>query len=119
MLAEPHQWIMSVKCSELSGRVLVQEFVDGEVTSAHFDRNLSTVDFDADSTGAELIYTFRLSHEHDLELLLVRIVVDILGQLGVNDIGLNWDVDRDSLLDIYKFLLLHMCDLFQLAQLRQ
>ena len=49
-----------------------------------------------DSFGAELVDTFRLSHEQDFEFLSFRVVVDEFGQLFVYVILFDWDVDSDS-----------------------
>lgn len=43
--------------------------------------------------AAELVDAFRLAHEHDLELLAVRVVVDVLGDAFVNQVVLYGDVD--------------------------
>ena len=97
---------MSVESCKLSRRVLIDEFVDGKVTSANLDRDFSTVNLDTDTTGSKLIDALRLSHEHDLELLLVRIVVDVFSQLRVNRVSLHWYVDRNSLLDVDELFIL-------------
>ena len=58
-----------------------------------------------DTTLAELVDTRRLSHEHDLELLAVRVVVDVLCQLGVDCVRLDGDVNSDSALKVNDVLL--------------
>jgi len=45
---------------------------------------------------AELVDALLLSHKHNLELLAVRVVVDVLGEALVNLVVFDGDVDRDS-----------------------
>ena len=75
---------------------MVKEFIERKETSTNSDLNLVFDAFDHDSLGAELVDTFRFSHEHDLKLLPVGIVVDILGQLLIDDIVLDRYVDSYS-----------------------
>jgi hypothetical protein len=47
-----------------------------------------------------LIDAFCFSHEHDLELGPLRVVVDELGEFLIRGIFLDWDIDGDSLFQI-------------------
>ena len=100
LLAESLKWVSSFQLFKLDGRVLVQELVDGEVAAADLDLNLVTFNLDHDTARAELVDTFRLAHEHDLELLAVWVVIDVLRQLFVRWAVLNRDVDGDASLEV-------------------
>ena len=97
---------MPVESLQFGGSVLVEELVDGQIASTDFDIDLSPVNFDTDSTRSELIHSFGLAHKHNLQLFLVRVVVDILSKLGINRIVFDRDVHRDTLFDIDNLLVL-------------
>ena len=104
---------MPVQSSEFSWRVLVQELIYRQIASSDLDRNLSPVDFHTDTARAELIDTFRLTHEHDLQFRLVRVLVDVLGKLCIYRVIFDWNVDCNPRLDVDKFLvmlLIHSLD---------
>ena len=91
---------MPVEGLQFGGSVLIEELVNGQIASADFDIDLSPINLDTDSTRSELIHSFRLSHEHNLQLLLVRVVIDILSKLSINGIVFDRDVHCDPLFDI-------------------
>ena len=72
--------ILSLKLFELSRRILVQKFVQREVAAAHLNLDLVANATHPDTLGAELIDTLRFPHEHDLESLAIRVVIDVLSQ---------------------------------------
>jgi hypothetical protein len=84
---------------------LVEELVDGKISSAHSNLDALLLDLDGDTLGAELVDTLALSHEHDLELRSLWVVVDVLSQLLVDDVVLHRDVHSDSLLEVNNVLL--------------
>ena len=59
---------------------MIQELVKGEESTADTDLDLVFDAFDRDAFCTELIDTFRLPHEHDLQLLAVGVVVDVVGK---------------------------------------
>jgi len=77
---------------------LVQELVDREVAAANSDVNLVLVHSDGHALCTELVNTFRLTHEHDLELVTLGVVVDELGKALVDGVILAGNVDGDALL---------------------
>ena len=93
-------WIFAIKLFELSWSVLVEELIEGEVTSTNLDLNLVTNAAYPYALCAELVHSLRLTHEHDLELLSVGVVVDVLSQLLVKCIVLDWDIHGDASLQI-------------------
>ena len=99
-LVETLEWILALETLKLARRVLVQELVDGQVSAAHLDDDFSTLDLDEHALGSELVDTFGLTHEHDLELLTVGIIVNVLRQLRVDRVRLDWDVNSDSGLQV-------------------
>jgi len=84
---------------------LIQKLIDRKITSANSDLDIVLLHFDGHSLRAELINTFSLSHEHDLQLCSLRVVVDELSQLFVSGIFLDWNINSNSLLQINNVLL--------------
>ena len=70
--------IFALQFCQLFWRILVQELIDGEISTADFNCNLISLNLDSDSLRAKLVNTRRFAHKHDLQLLAVWIVVDIL-----------------------------------------
>ena len=85
---------------------MIQELINRQIATAHFNRDLSSVDFHADTTTTKLVNACGLTHEHNLQLLLVGVVVYVLGQLGIDDIIFDRNIDSDSFLDVHNLLLL-------------
>jgi hypothetical protein len=79
---------------------LIKELINREITTPNSDVNLVFVDSDCDSLGAELVDTLTFSHEHDLEFLAFRVVVDELSKALVNGVVLHRDVNCDPLLQL-------------------
>jgi len=98
---------------------LIQELIKGKISSSNSDLDIVLFNLDSNSLGTKLVNTFRLSHEHDLEFGSFRIVVDELGELSVNGIILDWDVNSNSLFQVNDVLLksfnfnLSILELFQ------
>ena len=88
--------VLTFKFLKLSGSVLVEELVQGEVAAANSDLNLVTNASDHHALGAELVSALGLAHEHDLELLTVRVVVDVLRKFLVDGVIFDRDVDGDA-----------------------
>ena len=84
---------------------MVQELVNGKETATDTDVNAVHVNTDDDTLGSELVNTLGLTHEHDLELLAVGVVVDVLSKTLVYRIVLHRDVDSDARLEINDVLL--------------
>ena len=61
-----------------------------------------------------MIDALRLTHEHDLQLLLVRVVVNVLSKFCVDRISLYRDIHGNSLLDIDELLLVLCLQLFNI-----
>jgi len=53
-----------------------------------------------DTLATELVNTLGLAHKHDLKLLAVRVIVDVLSDFLVNLVALDWDVDGDTRLQV-------------------
>lgn len=104
-LAEPLQWIFSLKLFELGGCVLIQELIERKVAAANSDLDIIFLDFDCYSLGAELVYAFGLAHEHDLQLLSLGVVIDELGEFAIDWVLSYWNVDGNSLLEVNDVLL--------------
>ena len=95
LFGESLKGVLSLQLLKLDWGVLVEELVKREVATSDTDVDFILVDLHVDSLGSELVDALGLSHEHNLELLAVGIVVDILSQLLVDSIVLNGNVDSD------------------------
>ena len=104
-LVHSAQRVPSLEPGQLCRRVLVQELVHREETAAHLDLDLVLLHADAHLLLPKLVHALRLAHEHDLQLLAVRVVVDILGQLVVDGGAFDGDVDGNACLQINDVLL--------------
>ena len=96
LLCESLHRIIAFQLLELHRRVLVQELVNRKVTAADPNADPVLVDLDVDTLATELVNTLGLAHKHDLKLLAVRVIVDVLSDFLVNLVALNWDVDGDT-----------------------
>ena len=92
--------VLALQFLELDRRVLVQELIKREVATSNSDLNLVTHATNHYTLGTKLISAFRFAHEHDLQFLSVRVVVDVLCKLLVDCIVLDRDVDCDARLEI-------------------
>jgi len=84
LLLEALHGVLALKFLELSRSVLVQELVNGKVTTTNSDVNLVLVHLDRNLLATELVDTLRLAHEHDLQLLSIGVVIDVLGNTLVD-----------------------------------
>ena len=116
-LIESSDWVFSLELLKFDWSILVEEFVDGKVSTTNSDINSIHVYLNGNSLGSKLINTFALSHEKDLQLLSLREVVDIFSQFLVNRILSNRDINCNLWLQInnslFKIRNLHFC-IFQL-----
>jgi len=99
-LVESSHWVLSFELLELNWSVLVKELVDREVPSTNSDVDSIHVDSDWDFLGTELVNTLGLSHEEDLQLLSLWEIVDVLSQLFIDRVLLNWNINRNLCLQI-------------------
>ena len=104
-LTESLKWVFSLQLLKLDWGVLVQELINGEISSSDSDLDVVLLHLHSDSLGSELIHSFRLSHEHDLEFGSLWVVVNEFSQFLVHGILLHWDVNGDSLLQVNYVLL--------------
>jgi len=63
---------------KLDGSVLPKEIIDRQGTASDSDVDLILVNSDGNTLGTEMVDTVRFTHEHNLELLSVREVIDVL-----------------------------------------
>jgi hypothetical protein len=96
LLRELLQRVVSRLLLELDRGILVNELVDGHVTTTDANLNLVLDDFHLNTLGSELVDTGAFAHEHDLELGSVRVVVDVLSDLHVNGIVTDGHVDCET-----------------------
>ena len=89
-------WVLSLKLLQLSWRVLVKELIQRQEATSDTDLDLILDALNHDALGTELVDSLRLTHEHDLELLPVWVVVDVLSQLLVDHIVFDRDVNSDT-----------------------
>ena len=118
-LTESLERILSFKFLKLNRCVLVQEFVNWKITSSNTDLDIVVFDFNCYSLGTKLIDTLWLSHEHDLELGSLWVIVDELSQLLVNRVFLNWNINSNSLFQVNNVLFKGLNFRFCILQLLQ
>jgi len=100
LFLEAFHGVFALKLLELDRGVLVQELVDAQVAAADSDVDLLLVNLDADTFAAEVVNTLGFTHKHNLQLLAVRVVVDVLSNLFVDLVIFDGDVNRDSRLQV-------------------
>ena len=100
LLAEAFKRVSALELLQLQWSVLVQEFVNREISAAHFDLNFVSFDLDLHLTGTELIDSLTLAHEHNLELLAIWVVVDVLSHFLIERTVFDWNVNRDPCLQV-------------------
>ena len=108
---ESFEGIFALQLFKLHGSILVEELIDGEVSTADTDVDLILHDSNGDSTGAKLVDTLALSEEHDLHLLSLWVVVDELSQSHIDLIISEWYVDAHPLSQ-FDYVLLQLVDFF-------
>jgi len=96
LLREFLHGIFTFQFFKLTRCVLVEELVNGEVTTTDTDVDLVFFNSDADLLATELVDTLTLTHEHDFQLLAVRVVVYVLSYALIDNIILYGDVDRNT-----------------------
>jgi len=84
---------------------LIKELINAKEASANLDVDAIFVNLDIDFLAAKFIDTLTLTHEHDLELLTVGVVVDVFGQAAVNLIILHRDVNSNTRFQVNDVLL--------------
>ena len=92
--------VLSLKLLKLSWSILVKELVQREEATADTDLNLILDALNHDTLGTELVDSLRFTHEHDLELLPVWVVVNVLGKLFVDHVVFDRDVDCDTRFEV-------------------
>jgi len=97
-LGEPLDRVSPLELLKLNRSILVKELIDREVSTSNSDFDTLLLNLDGDSLGTELVNAFSLSHEHDLELGPLRVVVDELSQLLIDLVVSDWNVNSYSLL---------------------
>lgn len=90
---------------EFDWQVLVNEFVDHQVSTSNSDENFAVINLDVTSLGTELINTFTFSGEQTLESWSSGRPIDILSQCTIDGIRFNWDINV-SKFHLSKFKLL-------------
>ena len=85
---------------ELDSHVLVQELVDCEVSTTDADLKLSLHYANLDPLGTILVLASRFTHEHKLEFVAIREVVDEVRQFAIDGVLHDWDVYSDLLLQV-------------------
>lgn len=104
LLTKSLKRVSALQLLQLLGRVLIKELVNRheastnsncKVNNSALTLNLVLLDLDEDFFAPKLIHAFALSHEHDLEPLPVRVVVDEVRQFLINRVVFDRNVHRD------------------------
>ena len=77
---------------------MVDELIDRQESSSNLNLDLVPFDLDHDTLRAELIDALRFTHEHDLHLGPIRVIVDVLRKAFINIVSLDRDVNCNPLL---------------------
>lgn len=85
--------------------VLVKEFIDGQISASDSDVDFVLVDSHVDPSAAKLVHTFAFPKEHYFELLPVWVVIYVLCQSIVDVVVFDWNVHRNSSLQVDYVLL--------------
>ena len=80
--------------------MLIQEFVDTHVATANSDLNFILFNAYCDFFRAKVVDSSTLSHEHDLKLIPIRIIVDKFGNFVIDGIILARNVNGNPSLQI-------------------
>ena len=83
----------AVEFLELKRRVLFEELFNDEEATPNLDLKLLAFNLDQDASRAKSILSGRLTDEHDLELLAIKLTVEVLGEHKINGVRLHWDVE--------------------------
>ena len=94
------QRVSPLDLCELDSHVLVQEFVDCEVSTTDTDLKLSLHYPNLDPLGTILVLASRFAHEHELEFVAIGEVVDEVSQFAIHRVVHDWDVNSDLLLQV-------------------
>ena len=105
LLAESFNWIFPLQLFKFHWSVLVQEFINWQVSSTNSDFDIVLLDLNSDSLGSKLIDTLSLTHEHNLEFGSLWIVIDELCELLINLVVSDWNINSNSLLQVNDVLL--------------
>ena len=122
MLAEPFQRITSLQFLKLDWRVLIYELIYRQIAASNANLDATFLNSHVDFPRAKGVDALTLSHEHNFQLVPVRIVVDKLSHLLVDRIILEWHVDCNSCLQVYDVVLesaalkLQLLDLLEQVQ---
>ena len=95
-LAELLHGIFTFDLLKLGRSILVKKFVNAQVATSNTDVNLVFVNLYNDTLGSELVNALSLAHEQNFELLAIGVVIDVLGNLFVYLVILDWDVNCNS-----------------------
>ena len=80
--------------------MLIKELIDAKVTSSDPNLDLVLLNAHIDSFRAKGVSSITLTHEHNLQLVSVWVVIDELSHLMVDLIALDWHIDSYSSLEI-------------------
>lgn len=103
-LVDTSSWVLSLEFFKLNWGILVKELVEGQESTTNDNLNLVLDALHANTLGTKLVDTLRLAHKHDLELLAVWVVVDVLSKLLVDRVVLDWNVDSNTRLQVNNVL---------------
>ena len=80
--------------------MLIKELIDAKVASSDPDLDLVLLNAHIDSLRAKGVSAIALTHEHNLQLVSVRVVIDELCHFVVDLITLDWHINGNSSLEI-------------------
>ena len=97
---EALEWVAPLQLFEFNWCVLIQELIDRTVATSYANQYTAFLNADVDALRSKRIYTILLAHKHDLKLVAVGEVVDVLCQFHVDSIIAHGYVDCYSSLQV-------------------
>ena len=112
-------WVFAVQSLHLNRRILIQELINRKISSANSNLDIILLNLHSNLFGSKLVHAFRFSHEHNLQILPLWIIVDELGEASVHLVVFYWNIHRNPMLQINNILLKRFKFIFSALQLLQ
>jgi len=93
LLTKFPNWFRPIDLLKFNGGVLIQKFIDWQVTSANSNVDPILINLDSNSLWAKLVNALTFTHKHDLEFWFLGIVVDVFCKRSIYWVILVWNID--------------------------
>lgn len=96
LLVEASHGVLALKLLQLFRGVLVKELINAQEAATDTNIDLVIIDLYHDALGTKLVDTLTFTHKHNLQLLALRVVVNVLSDLLIDLVILDGDVNSNS-----------------------